>query len=70
MNMTTVKCLLANDYDHDTSHETYFHACQQNYYSLWSLVLATLFLNCFCATHIEHVDFVLGLGWRFQSIIL
>ena len=27
------------------------------------------FFCVFCATHVEHVDFVLGLGWRFRSII-
>ena len=39
---------------------------------LLPLVLNThyTFFAFFCATHIEHVDFVLGLGWRFQSIIL
>ena len=28
------------------------------------------FFAFFCATHVEHVDFVLGLGWQFWSIIL
>ena len=39
-------------------------------YSLLSEILTTPFFVVFCATHVEHVGFVLGLGWRFQSIIL
>ena len=38
-------------------------------YSLWSDILTTIFLR-FCATHVGHVSFVPGLGWRFRSIIL
>ena len=39
-------------------------------YSLWSLILTTLFSATggnFSAIHIDYVDFVPELGWRFQS---
>ena len=39
-------------------------------YSLWSIKLATLFSvtgGLFSAIHIEYMDFVLELGWQFQS---
>ena len=39
-------------------------------YSLWSLILTTLFYATrgnFCAIHIDYVDFVPELGWRFRS---
>ena len=39
-------------------------------YSLWSEILGTLFFAFFCATHVGHIGFVPGLGWRFWSIIL
>ena len=39
-------------------------------YSLWSLILTTLFSvtsGNFSAIHIDYVDFVPELGWQFQS---
>ena len=42
-------------------------------YSLWSLILATLFSvtsTFLSAIHVEYVDFVPELGWQFWSLIL
>ena len=39
-------------------------------YSLWSLILTTLFSvtsGNFSAIHVDYVDFVPELGWQFQS---
>ena len=50
--------------------QVYLHLGQV--WTVLPLVLNThyTFFCVFCATHVEHVDFVLGLGWRFWSIIL
>ena len=41
-----------------------------NWYSLWSIILATLFSATggnFSAIHVDYVDFVPELGWRLRS---
>ena len=63
-------CLNINDdYNHDMG------GCDRVdqlriYYSLWSVKLATLISATggnFSAIHVDYVDFVPELGWRFQS---
>ena len=53
----------------------YFHIKEESIgpptiYSLWSVILATLFSATggnFSAIHVDYVDFVPELGWRFRS---